>query len=73
MKFFRELIILSIFMRKNEFQILGYTVKLSKFKDLSYRNKSSFTIKPAIPKNDIILRKKIQKYLEDEGFIEKIL
>ena len=60
-------------MSTNEFQILGYTVKLSRFKDLSYRNKSSFTIKPAIPKNDIILRKKIQKYLEDEGFIEKIL
>ena len=54
----------------NEFQVLGYTIKISKFKDLSFRHKSSFTIKPNIPQNNGDLRKKIQKYLEEEGLID---
>ncbi len=57
-------------MNSREFQVFGYTVKLTKFKDLSFRNKSSFTIKSNMPKNNFILRKKIQRYLEDEGLID---
>ena len=57
-------------MSLNEFQVLGYTIKISKFKDLSFRDKSSFTIKPNIPQNNSDLRKKIQKYLEEEGLID---
>ena len=57
-------------MSLNEFQVLGYTIKISKFKDLSFRLKSSFTIKPNIPQNNGDLRKKIQKYLEEEGLID---
>jgi len=57
-------------MNSSEFQVFGHTVKLTKFKDLSFRNKSTFTIKSNMSKNNIILRKKIQRYLEDEGLID---
>ena len=62
--------LLKLIMDFNEFKVHGHTVKLSKFKDLSFRNKSTFIIKSNMSKNNIILRKKIQRYLEDEGLID---